>query len=181
VAGGLDSPETGSVRIAGSEITTLDAESLARFRSRHIGFVFQFHHLLPEFTALENTMMPGRLARQPEAEVRQKALRLLERVGLSERLQHRPAELSGGEKQRVAVARALINSPDLLLADEPSGNLDPDNAGRLHELILSLCGENGQTVVVATHSDKLASLASRVVVLEHGVLRPADPHELGKV
>jgi lipoprotein-releasing system ATP-binding protein len=181
VAGGLDRPDSGSVRVSGQEITSLDAESLARFRSRHLGFVFQFHHLLPEFTALENTMMPGRLARAPEPEVRAKALDLLQRVGLEERLTHRPAELSGGEKQRVAVARALINSPDLLLADEPSGNLDPENAARLHELILLLSREKGQTVVVATHSQKLAGLASRVVVLEQGVLRPADPHELGTV
>jgi lipoprotein-releasing system ATP-binding protein len=181
VAGGLDRPEAGSVRISDRDITSLDAGSLARFRSRHLGFVFQFHHLLPEFTALENTMMPGLLARQTETAVRARALHLLERVGLMDRMQHRPGELSGGEKQRVAVARALLNTPDLLLADEPSGNLDPDNAARLHELILELSRENGQTVVVATHSHKLASLASRVVVLEHGVLRPADPHELGTV
>jgi lipoprotein-releasing system ATP-binding protein len=181
VAGGLDRPEAGSVRISGRDITSLDSASLARFRSGHLGFVFQFHHLLPEFTALENTMMPGLLARQPEAAVRGRAEDLMERVGLTDRRQHRPAELSGGEKQRVAVARALINDPDLLLADEPSGNLDPDNAARLHDLMLQLSRENGHTVVVATHSQKLASLASRVVVLEHGVLRPADPHELGMV
>ena len=175
LAGGLDRADSGSVSVAGRELSSLDAAGLARFRSCHLGFVFQFHHLLPEFTALENTMMPGHLARRSEGETRQRALALLRRVGLEERLLHRPGELSGGEKQRVAVARALVNAPDLLLADEPSGNLDPDNADRLHQLIVEISREEGQTVVVATHSERLASVATRVVLLQGGVIHAVNP------
>ena len=151
---------------------------MARFRAARLGFVFQFHHLLPEFTALENVMMPGRLARQSEARVRERAAEVLWLVGLGERLEHRPSQLSGGEQQRVAVARAIVNHPELLLADEPSGNLDRDNAARLHELLVRLAAEQGQTVVVATHNDRLASLASGVLVLDGGKVRPAVTEEM---
>jgi lipoprotein-releasing system ATP-binding protein len=173
VAGGLDRADAGAVWVAGRELGALDAEELARLRSRRLGFVFQFHHLLPEFSALENVMMPALLARRSPAEARAIAAELLARVALGARLEHRPAELSGGERQRVAVARALVNRPEVVLADEPSGNLDPGNAARLHELLFSLAAEREQTVVVATHSPSLARLATRVVVLDGGVLRDA--------
>jgi lipoprotein-releasing system ATP-binding protein len=178
IAGGLDRPDAGRVWVGGQELTALGAEAMARFRAARLGFVFQFHHLLPEFTALENVMMPGRLARQGEARVRERAAEVLWLVGLGERLEHRPSQLSGGEQQRVAVARAIVNRPELLLADEPSGNLDRDNAARLHELLVRLAAEQGQTVVVATHNDRLASLASGVLVLDGGKVRPAVTEEM---
>ena len=177
LAGGLDRADEGTIWVAGKELGALDDKGLARLRSRHLGFVFQFHHLLPEFSALENVMMPGLLARRPEAEMRQAARLLLLRVGLGERLEHRPAELSGGERQRVAVARALVNEPEVLLADEPSGNLDPENAARLHDLLLAMSAERGQTVVVATHSPSLARLATRVVVLDGGRVREGSAQD----
>ncbi len=173
LAGGLDRCDVGAIWVAGRELGALDGEGLARLRCQRVGFVFQFHHLLPEFSALENVMMPGLLARRPRPEVRAAAEGLLEGVGLADRRAHRPAELSGGERQRVAVARALINAPEVVLADEPSGNLDPANAARLHDLLLSLSRERRQTVVVATHSPLLARLATRVVVLDGGRLREA--------
>jgi lipoprotein-releasing system ATP-binding protein len=178
VAGGLDRPDAGRVRVGGEDLTAMGAEAVARFRAARLGFVFQFHHLLPEFTALENVMMPGLLARRPEGQVRERAAEVLRLVGLTERLDHRPSQLSGGEQQRVAVARAMVNRPELLLADEPSGNLDRDNAARLHDLLVSLSAEHGQTVVVATHNERLASLASGVLVLEGGRVRPALTEEL---
>ena len=178
VAGGLDRPDAGSIWVGGQELTALGPAATARFRAARLGFVFQFHHLLPEFTALENVMMPGRLARVREAAVRERAREVLWLVGLAERLDHRPAQLSGGEQQRVAVARALVNRPELILADEPSGNLDRDNAERLHELLVTLAAEHGQTVVVATHNVRLARLASGVLVLEGGRVRPAAKEEL---
>jgi lipoprotein-releasing system ATP-binding protein len=171
IAGGLDRPDAGTVWVEGRELTSLGAEGVSRLRARRLGFVFQFHHLLPEFTALENVMLPGLLAREPQATVRARALEVLRVVGLEERLVHRPAQLSGGEQQRVAVARALVNAPALVLADEPSGNLDRENAARLHELLVALARERGQTVVVATHNERLASLATAVLVLEGGKVR----------
>ena len=171
LAGGLDRCDGGAIWVGGRELGALDAHGLARFRSRSLGFVYQFHQLLPEFSALENAMLPGLLARRPESEARAAARSLLERVGLGDRLEHRPSELSGGERQRVAVARALVNQPEVVLADEPSGNLDPENAARLHDLLLDMSAERGQTVVVATHSPLLARLATRVVVLDGGRLR----------
>ena len=171
LAGGLDRADEGAIWVAGRELGALDDEGLARFRSRRMGFVFQFHHLLPEFSALENAMMPALLARRPVAEAREAAGALLERVGLGDRARHRPGELSGGERQRVAVARALVNEPEVVLADEPSGNLDPGNADRLHELLLAVSEERHQTVVVATHSPSLAGLATRVVALQGGRLQ----------
>jgi lipoprotein-releasing system ATP-binding protein len=167
VVGGLDRPDDGSVWVDGRELFALDAESVARFRSRTLGFVFQFHHLLPEFTALENVMIPGRLARRPLDDVRRDAEEALATVGLTERASHLPGELSGGEAQRVAVARALVNRPSLILADEPSGNLDRANAEALHTLLVEVA-RRGPTVLVATHNERLAAAADSVLILELG-------------
>jgi lipoprotein-releasing system ATP-binding protein len=165
--GTLDRPDAGLVRLAGRDVFAYAPAELARFRSRTLGFVFQFHHLLPEFTALENVMMPGWLARRPEAEVREDARAALERVGLTGRSGHLPGELSGGEAQRVAVARALVNRPSLVLADEPSGNLDRGHADQLHAL-LSDVARGGPAVLVATHNERLAALAGTVLILDAG-------------
>ena len=147
-----------------------DERELSRFRARHLGFVFQFHHLLPEFSAEENVMMPLLIAGESHARSRERARESLSAVGLSERWEHRPSELSGGEAQRVAVARALVSEPELVLADEPSGNLDPGAAQHLQDLIVSLAREKHQTFVIVTHNDRLASLADRVLTLESGRL-----------
>src|SRR2546425_4675749 len=155
--GGLDRPSGGHVLFDGDDIFTRTDAELAAFRNRTLGFVFQFHHLLGDFTALENVMLPGLIARQPVAAVRARALTLLERVGLQERLAHRPAELSGGEQQRVAVARALSLRPRLILADEPTGNLDPTTGEEVQELLLELNHEQGSALVVATHNPRLAA------------------------
>jgi lipoprotein-releasing system ATP-binding protein len=165
--GSLDRPDGGIVRIGGRDLFAFDGSELARFRSRTLGFVFQFHHLLPEFTALENVMMPGWLARRPDADVRKDATEALERVGLSARASHLPGELSGGEAQRVAVARALVNRPSLVLADEPSGNLDRGNADQLHALLAEVAAA-GPAVLVATHNERLAGLAGTVLILDAG-------------
>ena len=165
--GTLDRPDAGIVRLAGRDVFAYAPAELARFRSRTLGFVFQFHHLLPEFTALENVMMPGWLARRPEAEVREDAKAALERVGLTPRAGHLPGELSGGEAQRVAVARALVNRPSLVLADEPSGNLDRGHADQLHAL-LSDVAQGGPAVLVATHNERLAALSGSVLILDAG-------------
>jgi len=167
VVGSLDPPEGGRVWVDGRDLYAFGSRELARFRSRTLGFVFQFHHLLPEFSALENVMMPGRLARRPEAEVRRDAEAALARVGLTGRAAHLPGELSGGEAQRVAVARALVNRPRLLLADEPSGNLDRENADGLHRLLVEVA-EDGPAVLVATHNERLAALADSVITLDAG-------------
>jgi lipoprotein-releasing system ATP-binding protein len=175
VLGTLDRPEAGSVRVGGAEVFALPEASLRAFRNRTLGFVFQFHHLLPEFTALENVMMPLLIARRPEAEARDRAGALLRELGLSGRESHRPGALSGGEQQRVAVARALAGTPRALLADEPTGNLDRATGERLHELLRRLNREKGVTVVVVTHNDALAAACDRTLRLEagrlHGVLR----------
>ena len=171
VLGGLDRAEGGTVRIAGEDVGTLSDDALVAFRNRHVGFVFQFHHLLPEFTALENVMMPLRIARRPPAEARPRAEALLARVGLTERLGHRPGMLSGGEQQRVAMARALAMGPALLVADEPTGNLDEHTAEALHELLREMHRDAGLTSVIATHNTRLAALCDRVLRLEDGVLR----------
>jgi len=165
--GSLDRPDAGLVRIGGRDLFAFDGPELARFRSRTLGFVFQFHHLLPEFTALENVMMPGWLARRPDGEVKKDALEALERVGLTARASHLPGELSGGEAQRVAVARALVNRPSLVLADEPSGNLDRANADQLHGLLAEVAAR-GPAVLVATHNERLAGLAGTVLILDAG-------------
>ena len=173
VLGGLDPADAGVVRIAETEITGLPDAQLVAFRNSHVGFVFQFHHLLPEFTALENAEMPMRIARRPAAERRQRALELLERVGLSARLEHRPGMLSGGEQQRVAIARALVMSPAILLADEPTGDLDEHTAESLHELLRDMHRERGLTSLIATHNPRLAAACDRVLRLEDGRLRDA--------
>ena len=172
--GTLDRPTGGELRLGGEDVTRLPDRALATLRNRRIGFVFQFHHLLPEFTALENTMMPGLIAGFPPAEVQLRALDLLRRVGLEHRLYHKPNELSGGEQQRVAVARALANAPDLLLADEPTGNLDRTNAEALQDLLWELCKGRGQTTVLVTHNERLAAAAHRVVELTEQGLRPVS-------
>jgi lipoprotein-releasing system ATP-binding protein len=159
--GTLDTPTTGSIRFDGEELTTMSSSRLAEFRNRRIGFVFQFHHLLPEFTALENVMMPALIQRYPVARAREMARDILGRVGLSHRLTHRPGELSGGEQQRVALARAMVLGPSLLLADEPTGNLDRSTGESIHQLFLDLNRERGSTLLVVTHNPELAELMPR--------------------
>jgi lipoprotein-releasing system ATP-binding protein len=171
VLGGLDPPDAGSVRIDQVDLASLSDEALVAFRNQHVGFVFQFHHLLPEFSAAENAEMPLRIARKSAAECRERAKGLLERVGLAERLEHRPGMLSGGEQQRVAIARALVMRPALLLADEPTGDLDEHTAETLHELIKEMHREHGLTSVIATHNPKLAAACDRILRLEDGRLR----------
>ena len=173
VLGGLDSVDAGTVRVGSVSVTAMDAEALVAFRNDHVGFVFQFHHLLPEFTALENAEMPMRIARRRAADRRQRATLLLQRVGLGERLEHRPGMLSGGEQQRVAIARALVMEPALLLADEPTGDLDEHTADTLHELLRDMHRERGLTSVIATHNPRLAAACDRVLRLEEGRLREA--------
>ncbi|MCX8019755.1 MAG: ABC transporter ATP-binding protein [Chitinophagaceae bacterium] len=170
ILGTLDKPDAGEVLIHGISVTSLTGKKLAAFRNRHIGFVFQFHHLLPEFTALENVCIPGWLGQGKKKEVQQKATELLALLGLGERLHHKPAQLSGGEQQRVAVARALINQPDIILADEPSGNLDSQNAGELHRLFLSLRDQFKQTFLIVTHNEELAKLSDRILHMKDGIL-----------
>ncbi|MBN2338966.1 MAG: ABC transporter ATP-binding protein [Acidobacteria bacterium] len=170
LVGGMDRPDRGTVRVLDGEITGLAANALAAFRNRTIGFVFQFHHLLPEFTALENVSMPLLLRGTPPGEAAGAAGELLREVGLEERLRHRPGELSGGEQQRVALARALVGRPRLLLADEPTGNLDPHTGLAMADLLLALHERHGLTSLVATHNERLADVCSRRCRLENGVL-----------
>jgi lipoprotein-releasing system ATP-binding protein len=172
VLGGLDRGDSGVVEVAGRPLADLNDTSLVAFRNRQVGFVFQFHHLLPEFTALENVEMPMRIAGIPLSEARARATELLARVGLAERVEHRPSMLSGGEQQRVAVARALVMRPALLLADEPTGDLDEPTAEALHALLRQMHAEHGLTSVIATHNPKLAASCDRVLRLEGGQLRP---------
>jgi lipoprotein-releasing system ATP-binding protein len=171
--GGLDRPTEGTVRVAGTDLGPLRDRDLARFRSEAIGFVFQFHHLLPDFTALENVMMPCLIGGEPPAVAEERATALLHRVGLGERLQHRSGELSGGEQQRVAVARAVVRRPALVLADEPTGNLDPDTGAEVERLLIELNHEAGITCVVVTHSPRLAAAMDRTMRLTHGHLEAA--------
>jgi lipoprotein-releasing system ATP-binding protein len=171
VLGGLDSIDAGSVRIGDTDLGQLPDADIVAFRNRHVGFVFQFHHLLPEFTALENAEMPMRIARLPAVERRQRATLLLQRVGLGERLEHKPGMLSGGEQQRVAIARALVMHPALLLADEPTGDLDEHTAETLHDLLREMHREHGLTSIIATHNPKLAAACDRILRLEDGRLR----------
>ncbi len=172
VLGTLDRPEGGRVTVGGEEVLLFPEVRLREFRNRTIGFVFQFHHLLPEFTALENVMMPLLIARRPAREARERAEALLESLGLADRRHHRPGALSGGEQQRVAVARALVCSPLAVLADEPTGNLDVDTGDRLHELLRRLNEEQGITVVLVTHNERLAGACDRTCRLRAGVLAP---------
>jgi lipoprotein-releasing system ATP-binding protein len=171
VLGGLDSLDHGEVQIGGMRLRDLSDADLVKFRNRHVGFVFQFHHLLPEFTALENTEMPMRIANLPAAERVSRATGLLDRVGLHERLTHRPGMMSGGEQQRVAIARALVMQPDLLLADEPTGDLDEHTADTLHGLLAEMHRERGLTSIIATHNPRLAAACHRVFRLEEGRLK----------
>lgn len=171
--GGLDRANSGTIRIGETDLRALGDAGLVAFRNRHVGFVFQFHHLLPEFDAVENVEMPMRIARLPLAEARTRAMDLLARVGLADRVTHRPNMLSGGEQQRVAVARALVMRPTLLLADEPTGDLDETTADALHALLHDMHREHGLTSVIATHNPRLAAACDRVLRLEHGRLHPA--------
>jgi lipoprotein-releasing system ATP-binding protein len=173
VLGGLDAFDRGTIRLGDAEIHTLSDEARVKFRNRHVGFVFQFHHLLPEFTAIENVEMPLRIAGAPAAERHTGAAHLLERVGLTGRASHRPSALSGGEQQRVAIARALVARPMVLLADEPTGNLDEGTAADLHRLIRDMHLEYGLTSLIATHNPVLAAACDRVLRLEGGLLSPA--------
>jgi len=173
ILGTLDRPDAGTLLVRGQRVDRFDDVGLARFRARRLGFIFQFHHLLPEFTAEENVMMPLRIAGEDPDVARARAHEALRAAGLDTRWLHRPAALSGGEAQRVAVARALVAEPDLVLADEPSGNLDPQAAASLHDLIATLARERHQTFVVVTHNDRLAGVADEVHVLENGRLRMA--------
>lgn len=170
IMGALDRPTAGTVRYGGEDIFGLADLELATFRNRKVGFVFQFHHLLAEFSILENTMMPSLIARKPFNEARDAAEQLLVTVGLKDRLQHKPGELSGGEQQRVAVARALVNEPDVVLADEPTGNLDRATSEAVHALLRRLSIERNQTFVVVTHNESLAAQLDRVVRIEDGVI-----------
>ena len=173
VLGGLDQPDRGAVTIGDANVTTMADDDRVAFRNRRVGFVFQFHHLLPEFSAIENTEMPMRIARIPIADARPRAEELLRRVGLGERLTHRPGMLSGGEQQRVAVARALVMKPDVLFADEPTGNLDERTAESLHELLREMHAAYGLTSIIATHNPRLAAACDRVLRLESGKLQDA--------
>lgn len=168
IIGTLSSPDSGSVLISGHSLFDMKEEELARFRNQRIGFVFQFHQLLPEFTALENVMIPALIAKRDKEEAKSKAMELLSFLGVAERAEHKPSELSGGEKQRVAVARALINDPDVILADEPSGSLDSKNKEELHKLFFDLRDKFGQTLVIVTHDSELAAISDRVINMQDG-------------
>jgi lipoprotein-releasing system ATP-binding protein len=166
--GTLDQPDKGSILIENKEIGTLKGKALSSFRNKHIGFIFQFHQLLPEFTALENTAMPALIAGDSFSTAEAKALSLLKLLGLENRTSHKPSALSGGEQQRVAIARALMNQPDLILADEPSGNLDSENARSLHTLFFDLRKQLNQTFIIVTHNQELADMADRKLVMKDG-------------
>ena len=173
IMGTLDKPDGGQVLIKGQDVFRLSGNKLSKFRNQHIGFVFQFHQLLPEFTALENIMIPAMIAGVGKGEARKRALELLQFMKLSDRADHKPNELSGGEKQRVAVARALVNNPAIILADEPSGSLDTQNKQELHQLFFDLRDKFGQTFVIVTHDEQLATLTDRTIHLRDGIIE--DP------
>ena len=168
IMGTLSRPDAGRVEIGGEDPFALGDKALSRFRNDHIGFVFQFHHLLPEFSAFENVCIPGLIGRRPRAEVERRAAELFALVGLTARRDHKPGQLSGGEQQRVAIARAIVNAPAVLLADEPSGNLDTRNREEIHRLFFDLRDELGQTVVIVTHDERLAAMADRKITMSDG-------------
>ena len=170
IIGTLDRPDTGTVRVDGIDVTTLSSKRLSDFRNQHLGFVFQFHQLLPEFTAIENIMIPAYIAGTSQKRAKERAQELLDFMGLSDRATHKPNELSGGEKQRVAVARALVNNPAVILADEPSGSLDTKNKEELHQLFFDLRDRYGQTFVIVTHDEALATLTDRTIHLRDGLI-----------
>lgn len=175
IMGTLDKPDSGTIVINDQKLSRLNDSRLSDFRNKNIGFVFQFHQLLPEFTALENVMMPALIGKVKEAQARKKAKELLDMLGLSDRKEHKPNELSGGEKQRVAVARALINDPAIILADEPSGSLDTENKAELHQLFFKLRDTLGQTFVIVTHDEHLASITDRTVHMKDGQIIDLEP------
>jgi lipoprotein-releasing system ATP-binding protein len=170
IIGTLSKPDMGNIYYKGKNISTLGEKELSSFRNREIGFVFQFHHLLPEFTALENVAIPAFIARRQKKEAEAEALKLLNYLGLSDRIHHKPSELSGGEKQRVAVARALINNPSVVLADEPSGNLDSTNRDELHDLLFRLRDDMGQTFIIVTHDDHFAERSDKIIHIRDGII-----------
>ena len=174
IIGTLDKPDAGTICIDGIDVSSLSTRKLSDFRNQHIGFVFQFHQLLPEFTALENIMIPAYIAGKSNSEAKQRALELLAFMGLSDRAHHKPAELSGGEKQRVAVARALVNKPAVILADEPSGSLDSKNKAELHQLFFDLRDKFGQTFVIVTHDEGLAAITDRTIHMKDGEIWGAE-------
>ena len=174
IIGTLDRPTSGTVSFDNTDVFAMDDEHLAQFRNQQIGFVFQFHHLLPEFTAFENVAMPALIFGKSETDIQQRVSELLNNVGLRDKSDAKPTQLSGGEQQRVAVARALMNSPKVILADEPSGNLDTESAGQLHELIWTLSREHKQTFIVVTHNEELAKRADRIVRIQDGVIQTTN-------
>ena len=170
ILGGLDKPTSGRVSLMGQDLSELSQKQLSRLRNQHLGFVYQFHHLLPEFSALENVMMPLLIGKRPKEQARERALLMLEKVGLKDRVQHRPGELSGGERQRAAIARALVTDPACLLADEPTGNLDRKNALNILDMMMELKQELGTALVVVTHDDEMAARFDRVLNMADGAL-----------
>ena len=170
IMGTLSRPDSGRVEIGGEDVSSLGDKALSKFRNERIGFVFQFHHLLAEFTAFENVCIPGLIGRRPRAEVERRAAELLDMMGLASRRDHKPGQLSGGEQQRVAIARALVNAPAVLLADEPSGNLDSHNRDEIHRLFFELREKLGQTVVIVTHDENLAAMADRKITMSDGLI-----------